>query len=200
MAPCTHATPNCKGMSEACLDNVANVQDSDDLKQMQGRNRAMSECEIVWTVNKERAINYGWRIGIGSGSGDVIGSLEGFLALKDSHEKQVAGSATRFSEMLEDMTMLSDALRERLNDVESEISLVKKIVAGSALGIDVSHKVKVGTPKSHRRYLALVNGTYGPMPRGTPKGLLGMTFNTTAIDGLYCVGETVAFPYKVLSQ
>ncbi|XP_057468083.1 prolycopene isomerase, chloroplastic-like [Actinidia eriantha] len=53
----------------------------------------------------------------------------------------------------------------------------------------------VGTPKSHRRYLALVNGTYGPMPRGTPKGLLGMTFNTTAIDGLYCVGDS-CFPVQ----
>ncbi|GMP98469.1 hypothetical protein CsSME_00046344 [Camellia sinensis var. sinensis] len=37
----------------------------------------------------------------------------------------------------------------------------------------------VGTPKTHRRYLARINGTYGQMPRGTPKGLLGMPFNTT---------------------
>ncbi|XP_052198796.1 prolycopene isomerase, chloroplastic [Diospyros lotus] len=52
---------------------------------------------------------------------------------------------------------------------------------------------EVGTPKTHRRYLARVNGTYGPMPRQTPKGLLGMPFNTTAIDGLYCVGDS-CFP------
>lgn len=38
---------------------------------------------------------------------------------------------------------------------------------------------QVGTPKTHRRYLARDSGTYGPMPRGTPKGLLGMPFNTT---------------------
>ncbi|KAL7198039.1 hypothetical protein ACSBR2_020539 [Camellia fascicularis] len=44
--------------------------------------------------------------------------------------------------------------------------------------------------KSHQNG---VNGTYGPMPRGTPKGLLGMPFNTTAIDGLYCVGDS-CFP------
>ena len=50
--------------------------------------------------------------------------------------------------MLEDMTTLSDALRERLNDVESEISLVKTVVIGSAHGIDVSHKLKVPEPKS----------------------------------------------------
>ncbi|KAK1310565.1 hypothetical protein QJS10_CPA08g00014 [Acorus calamus] len=52
---------------------------------------------------------------------------------------------------------------------------------------------EVGTPKTHRRFLARDNGTYGPMPRQIPKGLLGMPFNTTAIDGLYCVGDS-CFP------
>ncbi|XP_073309345.1 prolycopene isomerase, chloroplastic-like [Primulina huaijiensis] len=52
---------------------------------------------------------------------------------------------------------------------------------------------EVGTPKTHRRYLARDSGTYGPMPRNTPKGLLGMPFNTTAIKGLYCVGDS-CFP------
>lgn len=52
---------------------------------------------------------------------------------------------------------------------------------------------EVGTPRTHRRYLARDNGTYGPMPRKIPKGLLGMPFNTTAIDGLYCVGDS-CFP------
>ncbi|XP_075512941.1 prolycopene isomerase, chloroplastic-like isoform X1 [Primulina tabacum] len=53
--------------------------------------------------------------------------------------------------------------------------------------------MEVGTPKTHRRYLARDSGTYGPMPRGTPKGLLGMPFNTTAVEGLYCVGDS-CFP------
>ncbi|GFY89260.1 hypothetical protein Acr_06g0012000 [Actinidia rufa] len=52
-----------------------------------------------------------------------------------------------FSEMLDDMMTLSGALKERLNDVELEISLVKKAVAGSVHGPDVSHKVKVPEPK-----------------------------------------------------
>nr|ALE33750.1 carotenoid isomerase [Erythranthe lewisii] len=52
---------------------------------------------------------------------------------------------------------------------------------------------EVGTPKTHRRYLARDSGTYGPMPRGIPKGLLAMPFNTTAINGLYCVGDS-CFP------
>ncbi|KAH6798925.1 carotenoid isomerase [Perilla frutescens var. frutescens] len=52
---------------------------------------------------------------------------------------------------------------------------------------------EVGTPKTHRRYLARDSGTYGPMPRNVPKGLLGMPFNTTAVNGLYCVGDS-CFP------
>ncbi|GAB2295781.1 hypothetical protein Dimus_029936 [Dionaea muscipula] len=52
---------------------------------------------------------------------------------------------------------------------------------------------EVGTPKTHRRYLARDDGTYGPIPRKKPKGLLGMPFNTTAIDRLYCVGDS-CFP------
>ncbi|XP_021776036.1 prolycopene isomerase, chloroplastic-like [Chenopodium quinoa] len=52
---------------------------------------------------------------------------------------------------------------------------------------------EVGSPKTHRRFLARDSGTYGPMPRSVPKGLLGMPFNTTAIDGLYCVGDS-CFP------
>lgn len=39
--------------------------------------------------------------------------------------------------------------------------------------------LQVGTPKTHRRFLAREDGTYGPMPRKIPKGLLGMPFNTT---------------------
>ncbi|XP_020574315.1 prolycopene isomerase 2, chloroplastic [Phalaenopsis equestris] len=52
---------------------------------------------------------------------------------------------------------------------------------------------EVGTPKTHRRFLARDSGTYGPMPRKVPKGLLGMPFNTTAVSGLYCVGDS-CFP------
>jgi prolycopene isomerase len=41
--------------------------------------------------------------------------------------------------------------------------------------------------------LARDDGTYGHIPAGKPKGLLGMPFNTTAVDGLYCVGDS-CFP------
>ncbi|CAM6102441.1 unnamed protein product [Calypogeia fissa] len=52
---------------------------------------------------------------------------------------------------------------------------------------------EVGSPKTHRRYLARDDGTYGPIPKGRPKGLLAMPFNTTAVDSLYCVGDS-CFP------
>ncbi|PRQ18968.1 putative prolycopene isomerase [Rosa chinensis] len=57
---------------------------------------------------------------------------------------------------------------------------------------------EVGTPKTHRRYLAREQGTYGPIPCGTPKGLLGLPLNTTAIEGLYCVGDS-CFPGQGVS-
>lgn len=82
---------------------------------------------------------------------------------------------------------------------------------------------QVGTPRTHRRYLARDDGTYGPIPSRRPLGLLGMPFNTTvsecnetifqkeceisskyalnasffllaqAVPGLYCVGDS-CFP------
>lgn len=68
--------------------------------------------------------------------------------------------------------------------------LEKKLFPGLSSSIDFK---EVGSPKTHRRFLARSEGTYGPMPSKTPKGLLGMPFNTTAINGLYCVGDS-CFP------
>ena len=70
-----------------------------------------------------------------------------FQSLKDSHKKYIAESTTCFSKMLDGMMTLSGALKERFNDVELKISLVKKAVAGSAHGLDISHKVRVPKPK-----------------------------------------------------
>eukprot|EP00898_Chlorokybus_atmophyticus_P001095 jgi/Chlat1/1987/Chrsp158S02312 len=52
---------------------------------------------------------------------------------------------------------------------------------------------EVGTPRTHRRFLARDDGTYGPIPSRRPLGLLGMPFNTTSVPGLYCVGDS-CFP------
>ena len=56
----------------------------------------------------------------------------------------------------------------------------------------------VGTPRTHRRFLGRVDGTYGPMPQRPLPGLLGMPFNQTAIPGLYCVGDST-FPGQGLN-
>ena len=52
---------------------------------------------------------------------------------------------------------------------------------------------EVGTPRTHRKFLNRVDGSYGPVPARTPAGMLGMPFNTTAVPGLYCVGDST-FP------
>jgi prolycopene isomerase len=57
---------------------------------------------------------------------------------------------------------------------------------------------EVGTPRTHRRFLGRRDGTYGPIPRGKPWGLLGMPFNRTAVPGLYCVGDST-FPGQGLN-
>jgi prolycopene isomerase len=52
---------------------------------------------------------------------------------------------------------------------------------------------EVGTPRTHRKFLNRSDGSYGPIPSRRPLGMLSMPFNTTAIDGLYCVGDST-FP------
>lgn len=52
---------------------------------------------------------------------------------------------------------------------------------------------EVGTPKTHRRFLNRADGSYGPIPSRRPTGMLGMPMNTTAVPGLYCVGDST-FP------
>jgi hypothetical protein len=46
---------------------------------------------------------------------------------------------------------------------------------------------EVGTPRTHRKFLAREDGTYGPVPSRRPLGLLGMPFNTT-VSGLIFMG------------
>lgn len=58
--------------------------------------------------------------------------------------------------------------------------------------------LEVGTPRTHRRFLGRDDGTYGPIPRRQPVGLLGMPFNRTAIPRLYCVGDST-FPGQGLN-
>jgi len=57
---------------------------------------------------------------------------------------------------------------------------------------------EVGTPRTHRRFLGRVDGTYGPIPSRQLWGLLPMPFNRTAVPNLYCVGDST-FPGQGLN-
>lgn len=57
---------------------------------------------------------------------------------------------------------------------------------------------EIGTPRTHRRFLGRVDGTYGPMPRRPLWGLLPMPLNRTAIPHVYCVGDST-FPGQGLN-
>ena len=57
---------------------------------------------------------------------------------------------------------------------------------------------EIGTPRSHRRFLGRMGGSYGPIPALRLPGLLPMPFNRTGIQGLYCVGDS-CFPGQGLN-
>jgi prolycopene isomerase len=75
------------------------------------------------------------------------------------------------------------------------IERLESIVPGLNAGLDY---LEVGTPRTHRRFLGRMDGTYGPIPRRKLRGLLSMPFNRTAIPGLYCVGDST-FPGQGLN-
>lgn len=75
------------------------------------------------------------------------------------------------------------------------IDRLEQIFPGLDAGLDY---LEVGTPRTHRRFLGRVDGTYGPIPRRKLWGLLGMPFNRTSIPGLYCVGDS-RFPGQGLN-
>lgn len=61
----------------------------------------------------------------------------------------------------------------------------------------ISHR-EVGTPRTHRRFLGRMGGSYGPIPALRLPGLLPMPFNRTGLKGLYCVGDS-CFPGQGLN-
>ncbi|WIA41668.1 hypothetical protein OEZ86_009018 [Tetradesmus obliquus] len=67
---------------------------------------------------------------------------------------------------------------------------LEKLFPGLRAGIEFR---EVGTPRTHRRYLSREDGTYGPIPSRRPLGMLSMPFNSTSVQGLYCVGDST-FP------
>lgn len=75
------------------------------------------------------------------------------------------------------------------------IQRLEKIFPGLDAQLDF---MEVGTPRSHRRFLNRVDGSYGPIPQRRLWGLLPMPFNRTSIQGLYCVGDST-FPGQGLN-
>ena len=57
---------------------------------------------------------------------------------------------------------------------------------------------EVGTPRSHRRFLGRMGGSYGPIPALRLPGLLPMPYNRTGLAGLYAVGDS-CFPGQGLN-
>eukprot|EP00871_Galdieria_phlegrea_P003766 jgi/Galph1/4390/GphlegSOOS_G3098.1 len=70
-------------------------------------------------------------------------------------------------------------------------------VAFPGLASAIQH-LEIGTPRTHRRFLSRMDGTYGPIPRKKLPGLLTMPLNRTSIGGLYCVGDST-FPGQGLN-
>ncbi len=89
----------------------------------------------------------------------------------------------------------SDYAAKKEADANRLIQRLEAIVPGLASGIE--HR-EVGTPRTHRRFLGRMGGTYGPIPSLRLPGLLPMPFNRTGINGLYCVGDS-CFPGQGLN-
>nr|UAJ74777.1 prolycopene isomerase [Buddleja davidii] len=127
---------------------------------------------------------------------DPYGSI--FLSIPTILDKSLAPEGNHIlhiftTSSIEDWEGLSRKDYEAKKELVAE-KLINRLEKKLFPGLKSSIVFKeVGTPKTHRRYLARDSGTYGPMPRTIPKGLLGMPFNTTAINGLYCVGDS-CFP------
>ena len=57
---------------------------------------------------------------------------------------------------------------------------------------------EIGTPRTHRRFLGRMGGSYGPIPALRLPGLLPMPFNRTGLQNVYCVGDS-CFPGQGLN-
>jgi len=89
----------------------------------------------------------------------------------------------------------ADYRAKKQADADRLIQRLEAILPGLAGAI---HHREVGTPRSHRRFLGRMGGSYGPIPAMRLPGLLPMPFNRTGISGLYCVGDS-CFPGQGLN-
>ncbi len=80
-------------------------------------------------------------------------------------------------------------------DAARLIQRLEAILPG--LGGAIRHQ-EIGTPRTHRRFLGRMGGSYGPIPALRLPGLLPMPFNRTGLQNLYCVGDS-CFPGQGLN-
>ncbi|MEB3318159.1 MAG: carotenoid isomerase [Cyanobacteriota bacterium] len=80
-------------------------------------------------------------------------------------------------------------------DAARLIARLERLLPG--LTAAIRHQ-EVGTPRTHRRFLGRMGGSYGPIPALRLPGLLPMPFNRTGLPGLYCVGDS-CFPGQGLN-
>ena len=84
---------------------------------------------------------------------------------------------------------------KKQNDADRLIRRLESLLPGLGQAIEVR---EVGTPRTHRRFLGRMGGSYGPIPAGRLPGLLPMPFNRTGLANLYCVGDS-CFPGQGLN-
>jgi len=98
---------------------------------------------------------------------------------------------------IKDWAGLNETEYEAKKQLEAEkiINRLETVLPGLSQNLDYK---EVGTPRTHRRFLGRVDGTYGAVPRFKLPGLLTMPFNRTSIADLFCVGDST-FPGQGLN-
>jgi prolycopene isomerase len=89
----------------------------------------------------------------------------------------------------------SDYKAKKAGDAARLVQRLEAILPG--LGGAIRHQ-EIGTPRTHRRFLGRMGGSYGPIPALRLPGLLPMPFNRTGLQNLYCVGDS-CFPGQGLN-
>jgi prolycopene isomerase len=89
----------------------------------------------------------------------------------------------------------ADYKAKKTADAARLVQRLEAILPG--LGAAIRHQ-EIGTPRTHRRFLGRMGGSYGPIPALRLPGLLPMPFNRTGLKHLYCVGDS-CFPGQGLN-
>lgn len=84
---------------------------------------------------------------------------------------------------------------KKQQDADRLIDRLEALIPGLKSAIEFK---EIGTPRTHRRFLGRMGGSYGPVPATRLPGLLPMPFNRTGLKNLYCVGDS-CFPGQGLN-